>query len=53
MLKTLKLTDAELNMILSWIESNYNQQWYYGIKTEYFARAAKIKAKVERAKRGS
>ena len=46
MQKTLKLTDAELDIIRYWAERNAIDGWYRGNKEQYFNRLAKIEAKV-------
>lgn len=46
--KVVKLTEVEANFILTLIENNENEGWYYGNKEQYFKRLERVKAKLEK-----
>lgn len=42
-----KFTQAEKNTILTWLEENIREGYYYGNKEQYFKRLEKIREKLE------
>ena len=49
-LKVLKLTDAELGMIKTWLLKNIDEGWYYAPANQYWNRCLSIKDKIDKAK---